>query len=97
MFGTTEPKRAVEAIERLTDLHITPHDCRRSWASFAEKLGIGGYTIKSALNHLSGGDVTGEHYVHINADDLRESMQRVEDWILAQAEPGTVVKLPQRA
>lgn len=94
-FGINEIKRAVAVIEQQTGLHISPHDLRRSWASFAERGGIGQYTIKRAMNHLSGGDVTGQHYAKVDLDDLRAAMQRVEDHILALAadEGAKVVQL----
>ena len=89
VFGSAESHWQVYRIHKETGLQITPHALRRSWASFADKAGLGAYAIKRALNHLSTGDVTGTHYAQIDTDDLRPLMQRVEDHILRLAERPT--------
>jgi integrase len=87
VFGGAEVRHQLVRIERETGIWVGPHDLRRSWASFADKVGVGAYAIKGALNHLSTGDVTGTNYVTVDLDDLREPMQRVEDYILRLARP----------
>ncbi|WP_296697485.1 tyrosine-type recombinase/integrase [Thiocapsa sp. UBA6158] len=97
VIGTAEVRKQLVRIEKATGLTVTPHDLRRTWASFAERAGIGSYSIKAGLNHLSTGDVTGTNYVQIDTDDLRPDMQKVEDYILRLAEPAdNVVALPLR-
>ncbi len=87
VIGTAEVRKQLVRIEKATGLTVTPHDLRRSWASFAERAGIGGYAIKAALNHATTGDVTGTNYVQLDTEDLRPLMQKVEDYILRLAEP----------
>ncbi|UHD15732.1 tyrosine-type recombinase/integrase [Thiocapsa bogorovii] len=87
VIGTSEVRKQLVRIEKTTGLTVTPHDLRRSWASFAERAGIGGYAIKAALNHATTGDVTGTNYVQLDTDDLRPLMQQVEDYILRLADP----------
>ena len=36
-------------------------------------------TVKRMVNHSVGGDVTMKHYLRLSVEDLRESMQQVED------------------
>ena len=87
VIGTDQVHWQLVRIEKATGLTISPHDLRRSWASFAERAGIGGYAVKAALNHASTGDVTGTSYVQIGREDLLPLMQRVEDFILRLAAP----------
>jgi integrase len=74
-------RSAERRIEGATGLHITPHDCRRTFASVANRLGMPAYTVKRLLNHVSGNDVT-EGYIAISLDDMRRAMQRIEDHML---------------
>ena len=86
VIGTAQIQRQLVAIEADTGLKISPHDLRRTWASMAERAGVGAYGIKAALNHKTTGDVTGLHYAQVSIDDLRPIMQQVEDVILRHAE-----------
>jgi integrase len=56
------------------------HDLRRTFITIAESLDIPHYSLKALLNHSMGNDVTGG-YIIINAERLREPMQRVADKI----------------
>nr|WP_242476883.1 tyrosine-type recombinase/integrase [Halochromatium glycolicum] len=89
VIGTAQIQRQLDAIEAETGLKIGPHDLRRTWASMAERAGVGGYGIKAALNHKTTGDVTGLHYAQVTVEDLRPIMQQVEDAILRRAEQRT--------
>lgn len=86
VIGTAQIQRQLDAIEADTGLKISPHDLRRTWASMAERAGVGAYGIKAALNHKTTGDVTGLHYAQVSVEDLRPIMQQVEDVILRHAE-----------
>jgi integrase len=86
VFGTAEVQKALIRIKQATGLWATPHALRRTWATCADKAGLGAYAIKAALNHKTTGDVTGIHYAQIDTEDLRPLMQRVEDFILRHAE-----------
>ncbi|MCU0833706.1 MAG: site-specific integrase [Chromatiaceae bacterium] len=95
VFGSAEVRWQLLRIEKTTGINVGPHGLRRSWASFADRAGLGAYAIKAALNHSTTGDVTGTHYAQIDTEDLRPLMQRVEDFILRQAKQttGKVIKL----
>ena len=97
VIGTAQIERQLRHIEAETGIKATPHDLRRTWASIADKAGVGAYGIKAALNHKTTGDVTGTHYAQVDIDDLRPLMQKVEDFILRHAEQRTdnVVALHQ--
>lgn len=97
VIGTDQVHWQLVRIEKATGLTISPHDLRRSWASFAERAGIGGYAVKAALNHGPGTDVTARNYVQLDSEDLRPLMQKVEDYILRLVEPvDNVVTMPAR-
>jgi integrase len=97
VIGTSEVRKQLVRIEKATGLTISPHDLRRSWASFAERAGLGAYAIKAALNHGTSGDVTGTHYAQLDTEDLRPLMQKVEDYIIRLVEPvDNVVTMPVR-
>ncbi|CRI63733.1 putative Site-specific recombinase, phage integrase family protein [Thiocapsa sp. KS1] len=99
VIGSAEVRWQVARIEKATGIVVSPHDLRRSWASFGERAGIGGYAIKAALNHGTTGDVTGTHYAQLDTEDLRPLMQQVEDYILRLAAPprSNVTRLPSAA
>jgi hypothetical protein len=62
------------------------HDLRRTYATLAESIGVGGYTLKRLLNHRTRrtNDVTAG-YVILSADELQEPAKRVEQSILEHA------------
>lgn len=53
---------------------------RRSWATFAEELGVPLDTIRLALGHQIAG--TARHYVKYNQSAVDEANRRVIDWVL---------------
>lgn len=74
-----EPKRAIEAVTDATGITFTCHDLRRTFATLAESLDLSSYTVKALLNHKQqDGDVTGG-YIVLNAERLREPMQKITD------------------
>ncbi len=62
------------------------HDLRRTYATLAESIGVGGYTLKRLLNHRikRTNDVTAG-YVVLSADELQEPARKVEQSILEHA------------
>lgn len=75
---------ALARIEKSTGIHATAHDLRRTFAGVANSLDISAYKLKRLLNHISGnrGDVTVGYIGEITTDDLREPMQRIEDFMM---------------
>jgi len=87
-----EPKYVLEKINNATkqddnnELTAHWHDLRRTYATLAESIGVGGYTLKRLLNHRSKqtNDVTAG-YVVLSSDELQEPAKRVEQSILEHA------------
>jgi integrase len=87
-----EPKYVLEKIRSASkqdddsELIAHWHDLRRTYATLAESIGVGGYTLKRLLNHRikRTNDVTAG-YVVLSADELREPAKRVEQSILEHA------------
>ena len=97
VFGVEEPKKAINRVTKACGVQFSCHDLRRSFATLADHSGAGSYAIKGILNHASGNDVTGQHYAgyrplddssNVNLDEvraMRESLQKIEDYILSKA------------
>lgn len=93
-----EPRKQMVHITEASGVSFCVHDLRRTFASVAEGLNIGQYTLKRLMNHKISGDVTGG-YVVLSVENLREPMQRITDFILKAggAKPGAqVVKILSR-
>lgn len=75
---------------------FTNHDLRRTFATIAESLGVGGYTLKRLLNHaVAGSDVTGG-YIVPEFQQLQTAANAVGSYIRSQvnaAEHDNVVPL----
>jgi integrase len=82
-FQLDDPRRFVQKVRDLSEVHFTVHDLRRTFITIAESLDIGVYTIKALVNHRSGSNDVTEGYVQINTERLREPMNRITDFILA--------------
>ena len=92
----TDLRGAYARISKATGIDVTAHDLRRTFATTASRLDISAYKLKRLTNHISGGDVTAG-YVQVTTEDLREAMQRIEDYLLSperrQNDETNVVKL----
>lgn len=77
---------AFARIEKATNIRATAHDLRRTFAGVVNSLDISAYKLKRLLNHISGNrnDVTAGYVGEISTDDLREPMQRIEDFMLRE-------------
>lgn len=77
---------AFARIEKATGIRATAHDLRRTFAGVVNSLDISAYKLKRLLNHISGNknDVTAGYVGDISTDDLREPMQRIEDFMLRE-------------
>ena len=84
VIGLEETRHQIATIRAETGILVSAHDLRRTWASLADKAGVGAYAIKAILNHKTTGDVTGTHYAQVDVDDMRRPMQQVENYILAK-------------
>jgi len=74
-----------ENMPKWNDIHW--HDLRRTYATLAETVNVGGYTLKRLLNHRvrRSNDVTAG-YVILSADELRDPAKKIETAILEYAE-----------
>lgn len=77
-------RAAYKRIEDATGIRATAHDLRRTFGSVANRLDISAYKLKRLMNHISGGDVTGDYIGEIEIDELREPMQKIEDFMLRE-------------
>lgn len=65
--------------------HITPHDLRRSFLTYANELQIPSVTLKRLVGHAIPTDVT-DGYIVLTIDRLRDAVKRIESFILDQVE-----------
>jgi integrase len=86
---------AERRIRHATNIKISPHDLRRTFATAAESLNISSYAVKALLNHKQSGDVT-RGYIQITPDRLRLPMQQITNYFLQKAgiRSFQVVELP---
>lgn len=82
VIGLEETRHQIDLIREETGIVVGAHDLRRTWASTADKCGIGAYAIKAVLNHATSNDVTGTHYAQADLDDMRKALQKTENYIL---------------
>ena len=75
---------AQDRIEKVSGVHFTPHDLRRTFATVAESIDIPAYALKRLLNHADGADVTAGYLV-VTPERLRDPMQRITDYVLKSA------------
>lgn len=85
-----------DRIRDLTGIHATPHDLRRTFATVVARLDISEMKLKGLLNHVrvkNDDDAENETvetadttagYVSVSVKDLREPMQRIEDYMLRE-------------
>ena len=90
LFPVNDLRAALEQVEKAGGKAITPHDLRRTFASFAERAGAAITALKVLLNHSTRGDIT-MGYVRPSESDLLHWAGVVEGAILAAAEGGEIV------
>lgn len=96
VFAVRDLRAALDSVAKRGGKAITPHDLRRTFASFAERAGVPHTALKVLLNHALGGDVT-IGYVRPSGDDLRHWASQVERAVLAAAAGGTVIPMRRTA
>lgn len=85
-------------IKEETNINVSPHDLRRTFATVAESLNIPAYAVKGLLNHKTSGDITAG-YIQITVERLREPMQQITDYFLRKGgiRGGQVIELKRGA
>jgi integrase len=76
----SEPAHPLGLVASATNINVSAHDLRRTFAKAAIAAGIHTLELKALLNHAVGenGDVTAD-YVILSENDLRGPVQRVAD------------------
>jgi integrase len=75
--------KSIRTACQASGVEFRPHDLRRTFATVAEGLGLGSFTIKRLLNHAIGADVTAG-YVCLDPEGLREPMDRICTFFLRE-------------
>ncbi|WP_278044950.1 tyrosine-type recombinase/integrase [Moraxella caviae] len=73
-----------EKINNECGVKFTFHDLRRTFASIAENLDYGQYTIKRLLNHKDDDNDVTAGYVQISDKKLRQAMNEIESTVLGE-------------
>ena len=68
-------------VTKLSGIHFTVHDLRRTFITIAEGLDISAYAFKRLMNHTMNGDITAE-YIVTDVGRLRKPMQQMTDYFL---------------
>jgi integrase len=83
-----------------TGLEITPHSLRRTFIQVGEKrLRIARESVKFLTNHVDR-SVHGEHYAHLDVEDVRAPLQAIANEIerlMVHGVGGKVVELATKA
>jgi integrase len=87
VFPVSDLRSALDRVVEMDGKAITPHDLRRTFASFAERSGAPMTTLKLLLNHSTRGDIT-MGYVQPSEVDLLHWASVIEAAILTPAESG---------
>jgi integrase len=76
--------KQVKKVVKDSGIQFLLHDLRRTFATYADSLGIQHNTIKRLMNHKNK-DVTSAHYIHQSIETLRHPMQEITDYILEKS------------
>jgi integrase len=96
LFGVSDLRAALEQVGKHGGKTISPHDLRRTFASFAERASAPITTLKMLMNHSTRGDIT-MGYVRPSEADLLHWAGMIESAILAAGEGGKVVPFAVQA
>ena len=88
-FELKNLKRAYWRISELAGVEFTPHDLRRSFATYLDLTGAPFSAIKQLLNHVSSSDVTSRYIQKRSIDDLRGYAEAVR-LLITKAQTQTV-------
>lgn len=86
-FTVKNGRHVTERLQALTDIHLTPHDLRRTFAAIANHAGIPDYTLSMLMNHKKT-DITGR-YVGRNRNTMELALITVEDALTELVETPT--------
>ena len=91
------PKKQIVAVTNASGVEFSSHDCRRTFATIAEAVGLPLTMIKRLMNHVTTNDVTGG-YIVTEEETLREAINKIADYIQARVtQKNNVISLIRRA
>lgn len=76
----TRSDKSIKTVRSRSGIEFSPHDLRRSFATFADELEIKHPIIKCLLNHKASDET--ELYIQPSIERLRRATQQVTDYIL---------------
>jgi integrase len=76
-----EPRKQMANVTKVSGVHFTVHDLRRTFITIADSLDIPAYALKRLINHKMNGDVTAG-YIVADVERLRKPMQLITDYLL---------------
>lgn len=76
-----EPRKQMAHVTKVSGIHFSIHDLRRTFITTAEALDISAYALKRLMNHKMSGDITAG-YIVADAERLRKPMQQITDYLL---------------
>ena len=72
----SRPNNRLVELDKTLGFHITPHDCRRTFATIAESTSIPLSMIKRLMNHVAGDDIT-HGYIQTETNTLRKATEQI--------------------
>ncbi|QDP71551.1 DUF4102 domain-containing protein [Legionella israelensis] len=76
-----EPRKQMAHVTKVSGIHFTIHDLRRTFITIAEGLDVSAYALKRLMNHKMNGDITAG-YIITDVERLRKPMQQITDYFL---------------
>ena len=70
-------RRPLERLQQLSGIRVTPHDLRRTFATYMDLLGAPFGAIKQMLNHVSNSDITAQYIQRRDIDQLRQYSEKL--------------------
>jgi len=77
------PIKPIKKVIEASGVDFSPHDCRRTFATIAEAIGLPMSMIKRLMNHVTTNDVTGG-YIVTEEETLRTVINKIADYIQAK-------------
>jgi len=81
-------RRPLQSVTKLSGIAVTPHDLRRTFATYLDAAGVPFGAIKQLLNHASGADVTARYIQARSVDSLRPYVELVANLVIQQHQNG---------
>jgi integrase len=83
-FAIVEPRKFIDKVTEWSEVPFSTHDLRRTYLSHATAAGVPMPILKALVNHSRKADVT-DGYIQVDEKLLRESMEKIQNYMLAHA------------